>query len=105
MVNGRRVKLRYAHQGGSNPPILVVHGTQTDKLTDAYKRYLANTYRRVLSIHGTPIQMNFKSAENPFSEKKDGPSLHRISEKKMARTQNIRAIKKEKARKLRAKKR
>ena len=105
MVNGRRVKLRYAHQGGSNPPILVVHGTQTDKLTDAYKRYLANTYRRVLSIHGTPIRMNFKSAENPFAEKKDGPSMHRLSEKKMARTQNIRAIKKEKARKQRAKKR
>jgi hypothetical protein len=49
--------------------------------------------------------MNFKSAENPFAEKKEGPSMHRLSEKKMARTQNIRAIKKEKARKQRAKKR
>ena len=48
MVQGRRIKLRYAHQGGSNPPIVVVHGNQTDKLPGAYKRYLENTFRRVL---------------------------------------------------------
>lgn len=104
MVNGRRIKMRYAHQGGSNPPVLVVHGNQTDKLTEAYKRYLANTYRRVLEINGTPIRMVFKSSENPFSDKKEGPTFHAIRQKKIERTQNIRAIKKEKARKQRAKK-
>ncbi|SDX43930.1 ribosome biogenesis GTPase Der [Marinobacter mobilis] len=71
MVHGRRIKLRYAHQGGSNPPIIVVHGNQTDSLPGAYKRYLENTFRRVLKVTGTPIRFEFKSGDNPFAGKVD----------------------------------
>jgi len=100
VVRNRRPKLRYAHQGGSNPPVLVIHGNLSSELTDDYKRYLANTFRRVLDITGTPIRMEFRQGENPFSEKK---KEFRYSSKKRTesaeRTANKRKIKQEKARK------
>lgn len=67
MINGRRIKLRFAHQGGSNPPIIVIHGNQTNKLPGSYKRYLENAFRRVLKVVGTPIKFEFKIGENPFA--------------------------------------
>jgi len=67
VVRGRRIKLRFAHQGGSNPPVIVVHGSKTDDLPDSYKRYLENTFRKVLKVKGTPIRFDFKSSENPFA--------------------------------------
>ncbi len=67
MVAGRRIKLRYAHQGGSNPPLVIVHGNQTDSLPNSYRRFLENTFRRVLNIVGTPIRFEFRSGENPFA--------------------------------------
>ncbi len=70
IVNRRRIKLRYAHQGGSNPPRIVVHGNQTDSLPGSYKRYLENKFRTVLSVMGTPISFEFKSGDNPFVGKK-----------------------------------
>ncbi|ARU56551.1 GTP-binding protein EngA [Oleiphilus messinensis] len=70
MVRGHRIKLRYAHQGGSNPPIVVVHGNQTTALPDSYKRYLENTFRKVLKVKGSPIRFEFKTGENPFANKK-----------------------------------
>jgi len=69
LVQGRRIKLRYAHQGGSNPPVIVVHGNQTDSLPGAYKRYLENTFRKVLQVNGSPIRFEFISSENPFAER------------------------------------
>ncbi|MGK0440463.1 MAG: GTP-binding protein [Pseudohongiellaceae bacterium] len=69
MVNGRRIKLRYAHAGGFNPPIIVIHGNQTSKVPNSYRRYLEKTFRRQLDLVGTPIRIEFKSADNPFSEK------------------------------------
>ena len=66
MVNGRRIKLKYAHQGGRNPPIVVVHGAQTDVLPESYKRYLINYYRTAMNLSGTPIRIVFKSPVNPF---------------------------------------
>ncbi|GAA3586236.1 ribosome biogenesis GTPase Der [Marinobacter xestospongiae] len=69
MVQGRRIKLRYAHQGGSNPPVIVVHGNQVDALPGAYKRYLENTFRRVLKVTGTPIRFEFKGSENPYANR------------------------------------
>lgn len=69
MVRGRRIKLRYAHQGGSNPPIIVVHGNQTSELPTSYKRYLENVFRRVLKVMGTPIRFEFRSGENPYAHK------------------------------------
>jgi GTP-binding protein len=66
LVNGRRVKLKYAHAGGYNPPIVVVHGNQVKKLPDSYKRFMMNYYRRSLKVMGTPIQVRFQEGGNPF---------------------------------------
>ncbi len=71
MVGGRRIKLRYAHLGGQNPPMIVIHGNQTAAVPNAYKRYLENVYRKVLKIEGTPIAVEFRSGENPFKEKEN----------------------------------
>ncbi len=66
MVQSRRVKLRYAHAGGYNPPLIVIHGNQVKKLPDTYKRYLMNYFRRSLQIMGTPIRIEFRQGNNPF---------------------------------------
>lgn len=67
LVNGRRIKLKYAHQGGRNPPVVVIHGTQTDALPGSYKRFLMNYFRDRLGLKGTPIRLEFKSPVNPFA--------------------------------------
>ncbi|MGZ8201335.1 MAG: ribosome biogenesis GTPase Der, partial [Methylosarcina sp.] len=64
-------KLKYAHQGGRNPPTVVIHGVQTDALPNSYKRYLINYFRAQLDLKGTPIRLEFKSPENPFHGKKN----------------------------------
>ncbi|WP_022942033.1 ribosome biogenesis GTPase Der [Psychromonas hadalis] len=66
MVQSRRVKLRYAHAGGYNPPLIVIHGNQVKKLPHSYKRYLMNYFRRSLQIMGTPIRIEFREGNNPF---------------------------------------
>ena len=71
LVRGRRIKLKYAHQGGRNPPTVVIHGVQTDALPDAYKRYLMNFFRTQMDLHGTPVRLVFKSTENPFQGQKN----------------------------------
>ncbi|VTM25644.1 GTP-binding protein EngA [Stutzerimonas stutzeri] len=71
MVAGRRIKLKYAHPGGYNPPIVVVHGNQMEKLPDAYKRYLSNYYRKSLKIIGSPIRLLFQEGSNPFAGRKN----------------------------------
>lgn len=71
IVNTRRIKLKYAHQGGRNPPVVVIHGVQTDALPESYKRYLINYYRDKMSLVGTPIRLVFKSPANPFHGQKN----------------------------------
>jgi len=71
LVQGRRIKLRYAHSGGSNPPRIIIHGNQVSALPDAYRRYLINTYQARLKLIGTPVRIEFKSGENPFRHKKN----------------------------------
>ncbi len=71
MINGRRVKLRYAHAGGQNLPLVVIHGTQTDALPASYKRYLEKIFRRELALHGTPIRIELRSGENPYAGKRN----------------------------------
>lgn len=71
MVRGNRIKLRYAHQGGSNPPVIVIHGNQTANLPSSYKRYLENKFTKVLGIKGTPLRFEFRSSDNPFKDKKN----------------------------------
>ncbi|MDB1124733.1 ribosome biogenesis GTPase Der [Vibrio algarum] len=75
LVRGRRVKLKYAHAGGYNPPIVVIHGNQVKELPDSYKRYLMNYYRRSLEIMGTPIRIQFQNSENPFEGKSNKMTL------------------------------
>ncbi len=67
MINGRRIKLRYAHTGGHRPPLIIIHGNQTDHVPETYKRYLMNTFRKQLKLVGTPIRIEFKTSENPFA--------------------------------------
>jgi GTP-binding protein len=64
-----RPKLRYAHQGGQNPPIIVIHGNALDAVTDTYKRYLENRFRETFSLTGTPLRIEFRSSTNPYTEK------------------------------------
>lgn len=71
LVCGRRVKLKYAHAGGYNPPIVVIHGNQVEDLPDSYKRYLMNYFRRSLKIMGSPIRIQFKEGANPFEGRKN----------------------------------
>jgi GTP-binding protein len=70
MVNGRRIKLRYAHQGGQNPPIIVIHGKQALKVPQSYQRYLMNHFSKALRLFGTPLRIEFRQDDNPFDEKK-----------------------------------
>jgi len=71
LVRGRRIKLRYAHQGGRNPPVIVIHGNQTEKLPEAYRRYLINRFRKIFHLMGTPVRLSFKSSENPFKGRRN----------------------------------
>ncbi|MBL4911437.1 MAG: ribosome biogenesis GTPase Der [Alteromonadaceae bacterium] len=82
MAQGRRIKLKYAHAGGYNPPIIVIHGNQAKKLPKSYKRYLMNYYRKSLKIMGTPIRIEFRETSNPFAGKK---KLNYTERKKIAR--------------------
>ncbi|MBU0501087.1 MAG: ribosome biogenesis GTPase Der [Gammaproteobacteria bacterium] len=81
LVKGRRVKLRYAHQGGKNPPIIVIHGNQTEALPDAYRRYLINYYRKALDIRGTPIRLELKTGANPFADRRNLLTTRQIHKK------------------------
>jgi GTP-binding protein len=71
LVRGRRIKLRYAHQGGRNPPVVVIHGNQTQHLPDAYRRYLENHFRRVFRLDGTPMRIELRTDENPYSGRRN----------------------------------
>jgi GTP-binding protein len=63
-----RPKLRYAHQGGMNPPVVVVHGNSLEHVTDAYKRYLEGRFREHFKLVGTPLRIEMKTSRNPFDE-------------------------------------
>lgn len=66
-----RPKLRYAHQGGMNPPIIVIHGNSLEHVTDAYKRFLEGRFRKEFNLIGTPLRIQMKSSSNPYSDKDD----------------------------------
>ncbi len=70
-VIGRRIKLRYAHLGGRMPLTIIVHGNQTDRLPDSYRRYLANEFRRAFELKGLPLRVEFKTGDNPFKGKRN----------------------------------
>ncbi|HET7922136.1 MAG TPA: ribosome biogenesis GTPase Der [Gammaproteobacteria bacterium] len=70
LVRGRRIKLRYAHQGGRNPPVVVIHGNQTEAVPDTYQRYLANSFREAFDLYGTPVRIEFRTGHNPYAERR-----------------------------------
>ncbi|MCP4485883.1 MAG: ribosome biogenesis GTPase Der [Gammaproteobacteria bacterium] len=72
--NRRRIKLRYAHQGGRNPPVIVIHGNKTEHLPDAYKRYLMSFFIEKLKLKGTPVRIELKSGDNPYTRKSGNQS-------------------------------
>lgn len=74
LVRGRRIKLRYAHQGGRNPPVIVIHGNQTADVPPAYQRYLVNRFREVLHLRGTPLRVEFRTGSNPFAGRRNALS-------------------------------
>ena len=82
MIGGRRVKLKYAHPGGYNPPIIVIHGNQVDKLSDSYKRYLSNHFRRSLKIIGSPIRLQFQEGNNPFAGRRNKLTPNQLRKRK-----------------------
>ena len=82
LVRGRRIKLRYAHTGGHNPPIIVIHGNQVKDVPGHYVRYLEKKFREALDLHGTPVKLEFRSGENPFEGRKNKLTQRQISKKK-----------------------
>jgi len=66
LVHGHSIKLRYAHQGGQNPPLIIIHGNRVDHVPETYRRYLANVYRKRLDLWGTPIRVEFRGGKNPY---------------------------------------
>ena len=82
LVRGRRIKLRYAHAGGKNPPIIVIHGNQLDEVPSHYSRYLEKTFCRALDLHGTPVKIEYRSSENPYEGKKNKLTNRQISKKR-----------------------
>ncbi|ATJ81396.1 ribosome biogenesis GTPase Der [Halomonas beimenensis] len=90
MIHGRRIKLRMAHQGGTNPPIIVVHGNQTGSLPEAYKRYLTNTFRKVLKVRGTPMRFEFRSGKNPYDNMAGASDREKAKKRELGRTKEAR---------------
>ncbi len=95
IVRGRRIRLRYAHQGGRNPPRIVVHGSQASHVPESYKRYLANVFRERFDLFATPVSVEFRSDVNPFL--KDKPKEKR-GLKTAQKERRERRIKKDRAR-------
>ncbi len=79
-----RPKLRYAHQGGSNPPLIVIHGSALNHVPKTYQRYLENTFRTTFKLEGTPLRVEFKTSRNPYADKKPAP-LSEAEEKNLHR--------------------
>ncbi|MBZ0132936.1 MAG: ribosome biogenesis GTPase Der [Rhodocyclaceae bacterium] len=64
-----RPKLRYAHQGGNNPPVIVIHGNALDHVPDSYRRYLERTFMEAFKLKGTPLRVEFRTSSNPYANK------------------------------------
>ncbi len=94
LVRGRRIKLRYAHQGGRNPPAIIIHGNQTESVPGSYQRYLSNFFRQELKLVGTPVRVEFKSGKNPFAGRRNTLTPRQQAKRKRL----VRHIKKQKKR-------
>ena len=84
-----RPKLRYAHQGGSNPPVVVIHGTSVSAIKDQYKRYLENTFVKVFKLKGTPLRVELRQGANPYADKKRSLPTPRQEAKKRRQRRHL----------------
>lgn len=82
VVRGHVPKLRFAHPGGENPPTFIVHGTRLRTLSDTYKRYLENFFRKRFKLVGTPVRFLFKEGDNPYKDKKNVLTERQVAKKK-----------------------
>ena len=82
LVRGYAPKLRFAHPGGTNPPVIVIHGSRTKSIADGYRRYLENFFRKRFKLEGTPIRIAFKESENPFAGRKNEPTERQVKKRK-----------------------
>ncbi len=82
MAHGRRIKLRYAHQGGRNPPLIVIHGNQTDAVPGTYQRYLVNRFRKAFKLWGTPVRIDFRTGDNPFKGRRNKLTDRQVRKRK-----------------------
>lgn len=88
LARGRRIKLRYIHQGGINPPRFIIHGNSTEAVPDSYRRYLINQIRRRLRLQGTPIEIEFRGGDNPFKDRKNKLTPRQIKKRQRIRQQH-----------------
>lgn len=79
LVGRYRTKLRYAHQGGKNPPRIVIHGNRVEQLSNSYKRYLNNHFMKRLKLTGTPLHIEFRSGKNPYEGQKNQLSERQVT--------------------------
>lgn len=86
LVGGRRLKMRYAHLGGLNPPRVIIHGNKLDKVPNPYKRYLENVFRKAFKWEGTPVIVEFRVGENPFDDNKDQLTAKQKDRKRRIKT-------------------
>lgn len=82
LVRGRRIKLRFAHLGGKNPPTIVIHGNQVDAIPQSYKRFLANFFRTGLGLVGTPVHLEFRQGDNPFAGRRNRLNKRQIAKRR-----------------------
>jgi GTP-binding protein len=82
LVRGRRIRLRYAHQGGRNPPVIVIHGNQTEHVPEEYRRYLVNRFRKAFKLKGTPVRLVFKTGDNPYKDKRNQLTARQLQKRK-----------------------
>lgn len=86
MASGRRIKLRYAHAGGQNPPIIVIHGNQTNQVPKHYTRYLEKTFRRAFKLYGTPVRIEYRTSDNPYADRKNKLTARQVGKRRRLMT-------------------
>ncbi len=82
MKQGRTAKLRYAHSGGKLPPRIVIHGSRTDTIPDAYRRYLVNRFIQHFKLRGTPVFLSFRNSDNPYKDRKNTLTRRQLDKRK-----------------------
>ncbi len=84
LVHGHRIKMRYAHQGGQNPPRIIIHGNQLNSVPAAYRRYLMNQFRKAFRLDGTPVRLEFRTSSNPYAGRKN-----KLTERQVRKRQRL----------------